>query len=198
MKKLLFVALVILPSSFCFSQELGQFEIHLKEFTIHFPGFSVRGNEKIAGTNAEVGAEFGLLDTLFITTATLQNIELEERYETSIGISDEGPHCDLINWKHYTSEWRRLKQEGSFLFRAIQYTKDETSRFPKITMNELIDAVAKHCDKRWVDHAKKAKSPNDYPCSVSISKYFIKVKAIRKATGEKFESVITIVMPMGC
>ena len=38
-----------------------------------------------------------------------KNIQLFQRHENSITIMDEGPHCDLTDWKHYYSSWKPLK-----------------------------------------------------------------------------------------
>ena len=47
--------------------------------------------------------------TISISTEQLINLTIEQRYETSVTIMGEGPHCDLIDWKHYDSEWKTLK-----------------------------------------------------------------------------------------
>jgi len=36
-------------------------------------------------------------------------IKLYQSFENSITIINEGPHCDLVKWKHYNSEWKELK-----------------------------------------------------------------------------------------
>lgn len=37
---------------------------------------------------------------LKVDNLTLDELKIEQRYETSISIQNEGPHCDLTNWKH--------------------------------------------------------------------------------------------------
>ncbi|ENA1795703.1 hypothetical protein ABF176_002550, partial [Flavobacterium psychrophilum] len=36
----------------------------------------------------------------------ITDLIIEQRYETSVTISNEGPHCDLNDWKHFYSEWK--------------------------------------------------------------------------------------------
>ena len=42
-----------------------------------------------------------------------RTIQVFQKHENSIAISDNNSHCDLINWKHYYSSWKPLKTISS-------------------------------------------------------------------------------------
>ncbi len=52
------------------------------------PGESIENQIIVLHANPNLSAEF----------------RLEQRFETSMSFSDEGPHLDLLDWKHYRSE----------------------------------------------------------------------------------------------
>lgn len=202
MRRLLILIILCLHLTICYSQTTEPTVIKLKEFTIEFVGFASYDKTQLQPSPAtEIYADLGeeIESTIIkISSEILDKIELEQRVETSITIMDEGPHCDLVDWKHFTSDWKKLKEEKKLTFRVAEYNNGETSKFPVVDMKELVNEANKRCGQRWADLAKAAKSPSDYPCEVSVSRYFIKVIGIDKRTGKKFEQVITIRMPMGC
>lgn len=133
-----------------------------------------------------------------ISSEKLTDIKVEECYETSITIQNEGPHCDLIDWKHFTSEWKSLKKNDKGNFITLSFTEEETNKFPSVKMDDLRKAVKKHCDKHWHDLVKDTKSPTDYPSAVGISRLFIRITAINKETNTTVVKTVIIITPMGC
>jgi hypothetical protein len=123
---------------------------------------------------------------------------IEQRYETSISIMKEGPHCDLVDWKHYHSDWRPMQKLGKNEFQSILYTEKEKERFPKVSSEEIKQAVLNECGSDWVQLIAKINSPIEYPSSVGVSRYFIKITGVDSISGLKFKKVIVIVNPMGC
>ncbi|MDR2972474.1 MAG: hypothetical protein LBU83_11190, partial [Bacteroidales bacterium] len=108
---------------------------------------------------------------LFIETSELTNIKVEQRYETSITIMDEGPHCDLTNWKHYYSEWEQLKRNKAGQFVCEEYTQTDREKFPAIDIEELKKKVKTQCSQygeRWFELVKNIKAPTEYPSGVGI------------------------------
>ena len=56
------------------------------------------------------------------------DFKIYQRLENSITISDEGPHCDLTEWKHYDSEWKHIKNTGNkFVANTFQKKKRKNS-----------------------------------------------------------------------
>lgn len=133
-----------------------------------------------------------------ISTDILTDITIEECYETSITIQNEGPHCDLIDWKHYTSKWKPLTKNNHRKYVTLNFTEEETQKFPTVKIDDLKKAVKKHCDKHWHDQVKDIKSATDYPSAVGISRQFIRISAKNKETGGAIIKIIEILTPMGC
>jgi len=124
-------------------------------------------------------------------------INIYQRFENSVTIMDEGPHCDLTKWKHYNSEWKKLTiNDGEFLTNS--YSERDWEKFIEVDMNELREAVKKQCGERWAKHIKDIKLPNEYPSGVSMSRIFLKFEIIVKETNETFERIISFEIPMGC
>ena len=133
-----------------------------------------------------------------IKTTQLTNIKIEQRYETSITIMDEGTHCDLTEWKHYYSEWKHLKKINTEQFICEKYDESDWVKFPKIDIDELKGEVKKQCGDRWYDLVKDIKSPTEYPSGVSISRYFLRVIGLNKENGQVITKIIIFETPMGC
>ncbi|MCP4345382.1 MAG: hypothetical protein GY795_07635 [Desulfobacterales bacterium] len=124
---------------------------------------------------------------------------VERQYETSLTLSGEGPHVDLLKWKHFISDWKLLSRIENNIFQSNIVSSSE---FPKVKTGEIVQAVKavlkgyKHADG-WIGLAKKCKGPNNYPCRVGVSKIRLKISVIKK---NKKLSMLTIVydVPMGC
>jgi hypothetical protein len=180
--------------------------------SIKFPEFMVTINRLVeydtAGEMKEIQKDTAYVEAevgeniegqqLTINSDLLNDLKVEQRYETSVTIMDEGPHCDLTNWKHYYSDWHRLNSIGAGKYTCEKYTEQERQKFPGVSIQELRNAVAKHCGKEWTGFVSKVKSPTDYPSGVSISNYFLRISGIRKDNGRKIVKVIVIESPMGC
>ncbi len=132
-----------------------------------------------------------------IAGSQLSNLTVEQRYETSVTIMDEGPHCDLVDWKHYESEWKRLKTNNKGQFICDSYSEKELEKFPAIQINELKEYVQEHCGKGWLELITTIKSPIDYPSGVGVSRYFLRLTGQRKDSKE-IVKVIVFEIAMGC
>ena len=132
-----------------------------------------------------------------IETNVLENVKIEQCYETSLTIMDEGPHRDLTEWKHFTSEWKTLKQiNGKFL--CLSYSEKETEKFPEISIEELKAEVKVKCGEKWAKHIENVSSVKEYPCGVGISRYFLRITGQLKTNGKKISKLIVFENPMGC
>lgn len=120
-----------------------------------------------------------------------------QSYENSITIMNEGPHCDLNEWKHYNSDWVEIEVLNDTI-ETISYDEDEWRRFIEVDMSELVEAVRFHCGEEWADQAKNAKSPSDYPSGVSMSRIYFKIEFQNEKTGTISSKIIAFEIPMGC
>lgn len=133
-----------------------------------------------------------------IVSSQLTNITIEQRYETSVTIMDEGPHCDLTEWKHYDSAWEKLKTNDKGQFIGDSYSEKDLEKFPVVDISELKAYVKKHCDEEYSELISTIKSPTEYPSAVSVSRYFLRINGKRKNSDETITKLIIIEIAMGC
>ncbi len=133
-----------------------------------------------------------------ITTNQLTNSTVEQRYETSVTIMDEGPHCDLVDWKHYTSEWEKLQSNKKGQYIGRSYSEKDWEKFPTIDISELKERVKEQCGKDWLKLISKIQSPTEYPSGVGVSRYFLRLTGQRKDNGQTITKLIIIEVAMGC
>jgi len=160
----------------------------------------VNSNE-IQSDTIEINIELGETiegQLISITSSQLTRFEVEQRYETSVTINNEGPHCDLTEWKHFYSNWTPLQINRVGDFICTTYSEKDIEKFPNISINELKEKVREACGEEWAHHVSKIKSLTEYPSSVGISRYFLKITGRHKATGQIVTKLIILVNPMGC
>ena len=124
-------------------------------------------------------------------------IRIYQRFENSITVMNEGPHCDLTEWKHYNSNWKDLQIENS-QFLTESYSEQDWDKFIEVDMNELREAVRVKCGEGWAEHVKDVKSPTEYPFGISTSRIFFKIEFIEQDSEYLKERIISIEIPMGC
>ena len=123
--------------------------------------------------------------------------KIEQQYETSLVVSDEGPHMDLDDWKHYRSPWREIKSLGDGKFLTLKLSEADMNRFPAVTMQEVYREVSRRDGGRWGKLIRQAKTLNDGPLMVLVSKFSLRVKV--KADGEWVVlKLLEFFLPMGC
>jgi hypothetical protein len=186
-------------------EEVQNTNIHFEELTVTIGGYT--GNyidhelTKINKDTAFLFSELGSTiegQLLVVLSDIMGQVKVEQSYETSVTISKEGPHCDLLNWKHYYSEWKTLNPNENGAFICEIYTQEDNEKFPKIEISNLQQEVRKQCGEDWQLLINDIKSPTEYPSSVSISRYFLKVTGIRKDNGQLISKIIVIESTMGC
>lgn len=144
-----------------------------------------------------------------------REFKIEQRFETSLTVMDEGPHIDLLDWKHYTSRWEEIKMIGKNEFLTSQIGESESSKFPHVTGEEISTAVkeaerklyadyyeaaqssGEPVDEKWSKLARTCKSPQDYPCAVSVNKISFQIK-VKDGDQWKIIKRVEFNIPMGC
>lgn len=123
-----------------------------------------------------------------------------QRYRTSMSISAEGPHLDLVDWRHFDSPWIPLDSLGDKRFRTLPADQMQDSRFPSTTKSDIIKEVRKRVGKDWPDLlelVKDCRGPNDGACRVGISSIYLRIqKKIRD--GWIDVGLVEFRIPMGC
>lgn len=124
-------------------------------------------------------------------------IKIYQRFENSVTVMNEGPHCDLTEWKHYYSEWKQLQiQDDQFL--TDSYSERDREKFIEVDMDELREAVRKQCGDRWAEHIKNVKSPHEYPCGIGTSRIVLKIEYTKQEKDSPIEKTVAFKIPMGC
>jgi hypothetical protein len=133
-----------------------------------------------------------------------REFRVEQRYETSLTLMNEGPHMDLLDWKHYISEWEEVESRNGLTFLSKEVLSDE---FPAVTQAEIIMAVRAESEKwskqgfdeveRWIDLARQCTGPTTYPCGVSVSKITLRIR-VKESGSWKDIQTIELQIPMGC
>ena len=135
--------------------------------------------------------------TLLLNHKNYKRVKVYQQFENSISITNEGPHCDLTEWKHYYSDWKPIDENNDGTFKTLSYTKKDWSKFVSISMEELRQEIEDYCGPEWLKQINNTKSINDYPISVSMSRIFLKIM-ITDLDDNIFEKVIVFNIPMGC
>ena len=123
-----------------------------------------------------------------------------QRYRTSMTISAEGPHLDLIDWRHFDSPWTPLESLGLHRFRTLTSAQMDYSRFPETTRAEIIKEVRSRVEKDWpelLEIVESCKGPNDGACMVTISSIYLR---IQKRVDDRWIDIgmVEVAIPMGC
>lgn len=113
-----------------------------------------------------------------------------QSYETSVSVTKEGPHCDLLDWEQLE------EQEG--YFQLVRYTPVDREKFVEVRMDEVETAVRNQCGDEWVADLDGVTSVNDYPVGVGISQIRLKVVVAPADGSQPIERFIIFKIPMGC
>jgi hypothetical protein len=195
------VSAVRIPDTSHPKNTLARFDFQDLAVSIDMPDDENAGSFKIAGDTAVFPvAEGETLEGRKIQVYSSQLTELivEQSYETSVSISEEGPHCDLTSWMHYRSPWRPLNAYSAGLYTGQTYTTEERKLFPKVDMVVFRKEVASVCGKSWSDSLRKAKSVHEYPAEVGISRIYLRISGVNKDSGKRVSRIVAMDLPMGC
>jgi hypothetical protein len=139
-----------------------------------------------------------------VPSSAADEFKIEQQYETSVSISAEGPHMDLVHWKHYLSPWSEIEKIGDLEFRSREVFGNE---FPPTTQAEILEAARNElklwskqgfeAEESWIERAGQCEDPWTEPCGVGVSKVRLKIK-VREAGEWKKIQTIEFVVPMGC
>lgn len=123
-----------------------------------------------------------------------------QRYRTSMSISAEGPHLDLVDWRHFDSQWITLRSIGPKRFRMLADEEIDEEKFPPTTKSEIVNEVRRRMEREWseiVELAKSCNGPNDGACLVGVNSMYLR---IQKQVGGNWTDIgsVEFQIPMGC
>lgn len=180
-------------------------DIKFRELSISINRLLIFDEEKkldqVQNDTVNIYAELGeTIESQKITVLSnhIKDFTIEQRYETSITITNEGPHCDLTEWKHYYSDWKNLKTNESGEFICEKYSEKEYTKFPEVKIDELKEKVKMQCGDEMFKLISKNKKIIDNNSEVGISRYFLRIKGKHKYNGQMITKTIIIETSMGC
>ncbi|MET0580577.1 MAG: hypothetical protein ABWX88_08475 [Pseudoxanthomonas sp.] len=136
----------------------------------------------------------------------LHAYRISVQFETSLAIGDEGPHVDLLDWKHCTSAWKIVEvgEDGGFVL--PKPTEAESTCFPAATKAEIKTAVRSALRRygmddsggeHWLELADSVNAPGELPSYIGVSKVRVRIeKRIERSWKEV--TTIELMPPMGC
>ncbi len=192
-------------NGFLTSDELNKrIEIKFRDFSLQMK-LEVWDENEILKTvhidTAKVSLELGETPEgkkIKIIQSKYKKIEVFQRHENSISIMNEGPHCDLTEWKHFYSDWEKLDYdltENTFV--SDSYEPEDWEKFIDVDINELKKAAEKECGEYWSEHINSIQNVYEYPIGVSMSRIFLKIVLTDK-NDSVIEKTIEFEIPMGC
>ena len=119
------------------------------------------------------------------------------QYETSLTVMDEGPHLDLVDWKHCTTEWLNVTESSPNTFKLPRESEINLDCFPDVTPKMIKDAVLKYGGERWASLLRDDIDVNTYPLATALSTIRVRVQRLMDKKWVE-EALISINVPMGC
>lgn len=126
------------------------------------------------------------------------------QFETSLALGDDGPHIDLLDWRHCRSQWRPAIAAQAGTWHLPEAGDDERACFPASSAGELVEATRRAladlepADRaRWLALARSVAVVGEAPSYVSISAIRVRIDTL---TSEGWRALTTLVfrIPMGC
>ena len=178
------------------------FRIPTPDFDLYiagYDGYFVKGRKKITrGDTIFVESQLGERvegSLMKIVPKNGEDFVIYQSHINNLSIMNEGPHCDLVDWKYYQSEPTRLETKNG-VFIADAYLPADYSKFVDVNMEEFRQAVEEHCGADWRALIEDIDRPTKYPSGVMLSTIVLKV--VYSMDGEEKEQLIYVEVPMGC
>ncbi len=181
--------------------------IRFKEFTLIIDDIDVWDEEeelsKIQTDTVVVYPELGEMlsgNSMSIIGCNYNTIAVYQRFENSITIMNEGPHCDMLNWKHYTSDWEQIAHYNGLNYTANSISEEQMDKFIHVDIDEFKNAVMNHCGEKWAELVKNVSSVKEYPCGIGTitSKIELRIRLSNLGTSKYTEKIIKFEIAMGC
>jgi hypothetical protein len=138
-------------------------------------------------------------DKLFqISTRTLTELTVEQRYETGLAVSTEDWNCELENWLHFDSEWEPIRKNRNDQYLCRAYSTDERRRFPSFSLIELQKAVEDKCDPKVGAYFRNVTSLQDAPVEIYIRSIYIRITGWDEVQKRKVSRILVFDSQFGC
>jgi hypothetical protein len=133
-----------------------------------------------------------------ISSGSLTDITIEQRYETGLAVSTEDWNCEVENWLRFDSDWEPIQKnkDGQYLCRA--YSADERRRFPSFSLTELQRAVDDNCGSKAGAYFRNVTSLKDAPFEIYIRSIYIRISGWDEVQKKSVSHILVFDSPFGC
>jgi hypothetical protein len=179
--------------------------------------YSFSGWQSEAALPASLTVPLELGEEIYGATLQLQPIgpgasyRVSVQYETSLGLSAEGPHLDLLDWKHCISDWQPAQAhpaadiDGTLSFSLPTPSPEHQACFPPYTQAQLKQAVHDYADKagdpqlasRWLQGLQETSAEASVSTFVAISTVRVRVQVLRNGRWREI-ATLAFLPTMGC
>ncbi len=136
--------------------------------------------------------------TLKLLNKNSKNYRATIQLETSMTVTAEGPHLDLTDWKHCTSQWHRIAEVKGGEYTLPDFNDIDVDCFPAVSDQELKAEVLRAGGEQWLSILEGEGWPEGYkPVEISLSTVRLKIEE-NTAAGWHVVTVINMSIPMGC
>jgi hypothetical protein len=126
-----------------------------------------------------------------------REFKIEQQFETSFQVHNEGPHIDLKDWKHYRSNWEEIRAVEKNVFLTPKLREADHTKFPQVTRTEIYNAVFNAGGREWAQKTRRCQTLTDSYCNVGVSR--ISYRIMVKESGQwKVINQLNFDIPMGC
>ena len=127
-----------------------------------------------------------------------RTIEVFQRHQNSITITNKNQGCSLPEFKQYNSSWKPLKMlpASNNIYKTMAFKARDYKRFVDVDMDELKAYVNEQCGEDWSKLIEDSKSIKDAPISVDLSQIHLRV-VMTDIDGYKTEKIIVFEVPKG-
>lgn len=193
MLTLLLLAQVASGSPVCLSSV--EIRPHEEVASFHYGGLELAGRESIeVAVDLDIGQSIEGYEVVLNKMASCEvDYVVQWQYETSVSIMDEGPHLDLLEWKHHTARWTELEEDSAGRYWLPTLSEEERTAFPATAVSELIGTVQAEGGDRWADLLVDLTEIGEYPSGVGLSAIRVRIVAFGQPL-----YFVTFRLAMGC
>lgn len=136
-------------------------------------------------------------DSFEFTSGTLHDLSIDQASDHVIGISWDGPHCDLENWNNYVGPWEVLHKDENGKFFPTLYLETHYSTPLKIDVEELKSYALKHCGEQYREAINSIKQVGESPGFIAINHVYLRLKGV-DSEGKQHIKYICFRLAFGC
>lgn len=190
---------IILVAFIFLSSFTSVYSYEAKDIKVKFVVKNGEGSQELLADkfkNLDLGDE---IVSIKIENKNTRNLIIRQRFRTSLGVSNEGPHLDFRDWKHGYTQWTQLEKnsEGKFVALTVPI---ENRPFPQVSQKEILDYFKIYKTKNkgvdhWQDIISLCTSADSPPCTISIDQIEFRIQSLKPL---KTIKSIKVSVPMGC